>query len=204
MAVFCHSANFPIFLWKNKKNRDLAKQAAENPEMDIMGDAKASATIPKTGLLSQKRDMPGTVIALLLIVICAWALGQTPAMTPMGSVFPTTIASVLLVFAILFVGINILRKSGPKTSDPASNTESTPRRIGLVVAMGIWIAAIPLIGFLAAGLLAFFALIAISNYDGLPARSIILHLLSGGIIVSAMYFLMAEILLIRMPQGILF
>ncbi|OSQ45154.1 tripartite tricarboxylate transporter permease [Thalassospira sp. MCCC 1A01428] len=203
IALAAFTLLFPFYA-HHKKNRDLAKQAAENPEMDIMGDAKASATIPKTGLLSQPRDMPGTVIALILIVICAWALGQTPAMTPMGSVFPTTIASVLLVFAILFVGINILRKSGPKTSDPASNTESTPRRIGLVVAMGIWIAAIPLIGFLAAGILAFFALIAISNYDGLPARSIILHLLSGGIIVSAMYFLMAEILLIRMPQGILF
>jgi putative tricarboxylic transport membrane protein len=203
IALAAFTLLYPFYA-HHKKNRILAKLAVENPGTDIMGDAEASATIPKTGLLSQPRDMAGTIVALVLMVMCAWALSQTPAMTPMGSVFPTTIALVLLVFAALFVGINILRKNGPRPTDPASTAESSSRRIGLVVAMGLWIAAIPLIGFLAAGIIAFFALVAIANYDGLPAKSIILHLLSGCVIVSAMYVLMAEILLIRMPQGILF
>ena len=74
----------------------------------------------------------------------------------------------------------------------------------VLVVLGFWTIAIPFLGFFVTSLIAFWALIAVANYDRIPIRTAVVYAVCGAIIVAGFYFLMSDVLLIRMPRGILF
>ncbi|WP_404420770.1 tripartite tricarboxylate transporter permease [Thalassospira australica] len=155
------------------------------------------------GVIAKPRDTAGMGIVVLLVLMAVWAITQTSEMSPLGSVFPITICAALIVFSIVLFAMNLLRKpAGAKSGDQAG--ESVSRRIALIVVMGFWVVAIPLTGFWVAAILAFLSLARVSCYEDMPAKRIIVETLAGFAIVTGLYWLMADVLLIRMPAGLLF
>lgn len=152
------------------------------------------------------RDIGSMILAVLFIALGAYALLETPQMTPMGSVFPTTIATVMILLSLALLAIHIRRPARPAgtAGSEGGAKASTVRRIAVTVVLGLWTVAIPLTGFFVTSLVAFWALIAVANYDGLSIRTAIVYAVSGAVIVAGFYLLMADILLIRMPKGIMF
>jgi putative tricarboxylic transport membrane protein len=181
------------------RRRKLAAAPA-TPAAPVVDPAPASDQSAKPlGLLQRPRDLPGMVIAGAMIVLAVWAFLQTAEMTALGSVFPRTISVALVAFSVVLVAINLLRRAGPRQG---RDEGSMVRRIGTVVVMALWVAAIPLLGFATAALLAFLLLIVLASHEQMPVRAILIHAVSAALIVAGFYLLMAEVLLIRMPTGL--
>jgi putative tricarboxylic transport membrane protein len=67
-----------------------------------------------------------------------------------------------------------------------------------------WVAVIPMVGFGIASIVAFLILGRVACYEHMSAKRILGEGLGGIVIVGGLYLLMADILLIRMPSGLLF
>ncbi|WP_119680843.1 tripartite tricarboxylate transporter TctB family protein [Indioceanicola profundi] len=151
-----------------------------------------------------KRPDYGTiVVSAIFILLGIWVLSQTGEMSPLGSVFPRTIATVMIVCSAVLIVVTLLR--GRKLQAAASGSvESTPRRVALIMVMGAWILLMPVLGFFTTSLIAFVALLAVANYDPLPARTMAWYALAAVLTVGAFYLLMTRVLLVPVPKGLLF
>lgn len=153
---------------------------------------------------SKVRDGPGIVLAVGFIALGAWVILETGNLSPLGSVFPRTIGIALILFSLVSLVASL--RSVPAGDEQAERKapESTPRRLGLVAVMGAWGLLIPVVGFFVTSLLAFGALLVISEYEHWTARRAALYAVTMVVIVAAFYYLMQEILLIPVPKGLLF
>lgn len=70
--------------------------------------------------------------------------------------------------------------------------------------MALWVVAIPVLGFASAALVAFVILSRIACYEIMGPKRLIIEALAAIAIVGGLYLLMAKVLLIRMPSGLLF
>jgi putative tricarboxylic transport membrane protein len=161
------------------------------------------------------RDPGSIVCALLFIALGAFALAQTPGMSPMGSVFPSTISVAMIVLSVALVVQHLLRPAAPSgtavptnvAEGPAPSGEvqpSTWRRVAVAVILGLWTLAIPMLGFFVSSLIAFAVLIAVASYETPTPKMALGFAVSTLVIVAGFYLLMADVLLIRMPRGLLF
>jgi len=149
------------------------------------------------------RDVPGMLMAVIFIVIAAAALWDTTSMTDSDSyVFPRAIALAMIAFCIALIVWNLLR---PQPGDSSSGEEaSTPRRIGLIVAMLAGTLLMPWLGFLLSGLLTFAALMLCSMYDTWTRFRAVVYPLAGIGIVIGFYTIFAKVLLVPLPVGLWF
>ena len=160
------------------------------------------------------RDVPSMAFGGLFAVIGVAAVIGTGDMTPMGSVFPTTIAAALAVLSLMLIVQHMRRPVAPSIAEGSIDADGAAlksarepvgwRRIAATVAIGIWIAAMPLLGFTAAGLLGFALLIAAASWETPNGRTLATYAAVSVAIVLGFYLLMANVLLIRMPQGLFF
>jgi putative tricarboxylic transport membrane protein len=188
---------YPLLARRRKPAVALATPVASPDAGPDRASEEEPAKAP--GLLQRPRDLPGMVIALAMIALAVWAIWQTAGMTALGSVFPRTICVALVAFSVILVAINLLRRPGTRQ---IRDSGSPARRIGIVVAMALWVVAIPWLGFATAALGAFLLLIALATYERMPLRTIVIHAVSAVLIVACFYLLMAELLLIRLPAGL--
>ena len=214
VALAAFTLLYPVLFGNRKeKARKRAVAAAKNYAETDGETAKADeATLSEPvinpmahlkGVIAKPRDTAGMGIVVLLVLMAVWAITQTSEMSPLGSVFPITICVALIVFSGVLFAMNLLRKpAGVKSGEQAG--ESVSRRIALIVVMGFWVVAIPLTGFWVAAILAFLSLARVSCYEDMPVKRIIVETLAGFAIVTGLYWLMADVLLIRMPSGLLF
>ncbi|WP_206454547.1 tripartite tricarboxylate transporter TctB family protein [Aurantimonas marina] len=162
--------------------------------------------------LRKPHDLPGTIAAALFIGLGVVLILQTGRMTPMGSVFPITIAAAMIVFSAILILRNFViaarRPSVEAADETARETDQTrgsmPRRIGFLVAMAAWVALIPILGFFVASLIAFFAIMAVASHERVTPREGIMLGVMGIVILTGFYLIMANVLLIPMPRGIFF
>lgn len=149
-----------------------------------------------------RRDMSAIVVGVLFILLGAVVLHDTTTYVDADSyVFPRTIAITLIVLSLLLVILKAVRP-GPAAEAPAPG--STPRRIGLVLAMLAASAAMPYVGFLVSGLAAFGAIMALAMYDRWTRRRAVLFGLAGVGIVAGFYGLFAGLLRVPLPVGTVF
>lgn len=142
------------------------------------------------------------VMAGLFIVIAAVTLWDTTSYTDADSyVFPRTIAVVLIVFSLVLIVQWLLGRQS-LSEPPAAG--STPRRIALVIAMLAATAAMPWIGFLVSGVLAFAAVLLIAMYDPWTRFRTIVYPVVGLVIVGGFYLLFREVLQVPLPVGSVF
>ena len=150
-------------------------------------------------------DLPGTLVAAGFAALGVGLMSGTGGMTPMGSVFPITISAAMIALSGALIALNVVRglrstPDGTESPPPGSN----PRRAAFLVAMAAWIALLPVAGFLAASALGYFAVMAIALHERVPLRRAALLVLIGLAILAGFYALMAEVLLIPLPRGVLF
>lgn len=153
---------------------------------------------------AKPRDVPGMVLALAFIAVGAWVLMQSQDLSPLGSVFPRTIAVALIVFSLMLIVQNLRRPRASSAASESATTESTPRRLGLIGIMGAWALLLPILGFFVSSILGFAGLLAVAQYERWTIRLAAAYGATALAIVTAFYFLMRDVLLIPVPKGLFF
>ena len=149
------------------------------------------------------RDTGGMVVAVVFILLAALSLWDTTTMADADSyVFPRAIAIAMIVFSIVLIVWNLVRPSADNGT--VVQGASTPRRVGLVVAMLIGTALMPYVGFAVSGLVAFVAIMWFAMYDPWTRFRLIVYPLVGVGIVIGFYTIFAKVLLVPLPTGTLF
>jgi putative tricarboxylic transport membrane protein len=144
--------------------------------------------------------MVACAVFILLAVLALW---DTTSMTDSDSyVFPRTVALAMIVFCLAYMGWQLLWPKPPEagTAPPGS----TPRRVGLVLAMLGAAALMPWLGFVICGVVAFGSIMALAMYEAWTPRRLLVYALVGVAVVVGFYFLFAKLLLVPLPLGTLF
>jgi putative tricarboxylic transport membrane protein len=147
-----------------------------------------------------QRDHGTMLFAVIFSLLGLWVLWQTAGMSELGSVFPRTVAIVMILCSLGLIARALL---AGKTAAEAGRgqEESMARRAMLVVAMLAWILLLPVLGFVLASILGFLALTAVANYDPWTPRLAGIYALSALIIVGAFYAVFALALNVPLPRG---
>lgn len=184
---------FPIWAeWKGKRRKLLAKD--DTPTADAPEQQSPQSRRP--------RDMAGMVLAGLFIALGLAIYFGASGMSPLGSVFPVTIAGALIVFSSILIGMN-LRRPAALPGKSFEMTAGAKHRIALGVIMLIWVFLIPEIGFLITSMAAFVVIMVIADYDRPSLRTWATWIVAGLLICSCFWWLMANVLMLRMPAGFL-
>lgn len=157
-------------------------------------------------------DLPGVIAAAGFIVLGVVLIRQTGRMTPLGSVFPITISTAMIVFSALLILRNVVIGLRPtpratpeeETPETPAAAGSVPRRLAFLAAMAGWVVLMPVLGFFVTSLLGFFAIMAVATYDRLGLREGAILVAIGVAVITGFYLVMAEVLLIPIPRGVFF
>ncbi|PWE48339.1 C4-dicarboxylate ABC transporter permease [Thioclava sp. NG1] len=183
---------FPFWAdWKAKRRRQLGQIA------EPIADDGTEIT-PE----HKQRDLPEVMFAILFIALGITIYLGASGMSALGSVFPKTIAAVLIAFSALLIVMNLRRPAGGSFKLANRNTGAM-RRISLGVVLLAWVFLMPVIGFLVTSMIAFVAIMIVADYDRPPAKTWAIWILSGLLICTGFWWLMANVLLLRMPAGLL-
>ncbi|OCX65628.1 C4-dicarboxylate ABC transporter permease [Thioclava sp. SK-1] len=150
----------------------------------------------------RSRDLPAMGFAVLFIGLAVAIWAGASGMSMLGAVFPKTIALALLVFSGLLIVQNLRRAGRARLS--LTFAAGSSRRVALAVIMLGWVFVIPALGFLMTSLMAFAAIMVIADYDRPAARVWVIWGIFGAAICTVFWWLMANVLLLRMPTGIVF
>lgn len=160
--------------------------------------------------LRKPHDLPGVIVAGLFVGLGFVLIRQTGSLSPMGSVFPITIAVAMIVFSTLLIARNVVigARAGPAAAPEEPEAEdlrrTMPRRIAFFAAMALWIAALSVLGFFVASLAGFFVVMAITLHERMSPREAALMVAMGVAVVGGFYLVMREVLLIPIPRGLFF
>jgi putative tricarboxylic transport membrane protein len=146
-----------------------------------------------------QRDHGTLLFAIIFSLLGLWVLWQTAGMSDLGSVFPRTVAIVMILCSLGLIARTLL--AGKTAEVRRGQEESMARRAVLVVAMLAWILLLPILGFIVASLLGFLALTVVANYDPWTPRLAGIYVLSALVIVGAFYAVFALGLNVPLPRG---
>ena len=150
---------------------------------------------------TETRDTGGMAAAVVFILLGAIALYDTAGYADIDSaVFPRTVAIGLVLSSIGYLVYALVR--GPRTLREKGG--STPRRVALVAAMLLSVIAMPWIGFLAAGVIAFLCLIVVAMHYPWTKQKMLLYPVVGIAIVGAFFVLFRYGLQVPLPEARLF
>ncbi|WP_226575528.1 tripartite tricarboxylate transporter permease [Acuticoccus sediminis] len=183
---------YPI-LAERLARRRAARTAAATP----------AAAAPAAGASARGRDVPGMILSACFVLLGLLIVFGARGLSALGSVFPTTIGLALIVFSLAFIGLGL----AGRTAAPAPRAEGeggTRHRIALAAIMVIWVLLLPVVGFFVTSLAAFFVIMAVADYDRPGWRTWFVWILAGTAIVAGFWWLMSNVLLLRMPAGLLF
>ncbi len=189
---------YPFYAeWRANKTKvepltERASEAEAHPTELAPGQPQAVTRVRDTGAL---------VLAAVFVVIGALALIDTRDMSMMGAVFPTAIASLLIVFSLTMGALAALGRGvrGP-APEPAA---ASRRRLLLGIVFGLWVFLLPVLGFGVSGLAAFLAMMVLAEYETQPTGVWLRRVAIAVGTVAAFWWLMSDLLLLRMPAGFL-
>jgi putative tricarboxylic transport membrane protein len=154
---------------------------------------------------TEAREPPragSVVVAALMIAVACVVLWDSTRYTDADSaVFPRTFAVVLIVASLAYIVVWLLGRADPEVPPSPG---SAPRRILLVVAMLAGALAMPMIGFVAAALPVFGALLLVAMYDPWTRFRMVVYPLVGIAVVLGFYYVFQELLLVPLPAARLF
>ena len=181
----------------------LAERRAKRRVARAAPPATAAAAAPAAP--EHRRDMPGVIICACFAALGVLILLGARSLSPLGAVFPSTIGLALIVLSLVFIGLNL---AGPTTSAVPRTVGDGGgggfRRIALGAIMAVWVLLLPVIGFFVTSLAAFFAIMFVADYDRPGVRTWLIWMVAGTAITAGFWWLMANVLLLRMPAGVLF
>ena len=157
-------------------------------------------------------DPAGTLVALAFGALGTVLILSTGKMTPLGSVFPITISSAMIVFSLVLIlrnvvmGMRAVKTAGTSQAvrDEHEAAGSMPRRIVFLVAMAAWLVLIPVLGFFVASVPAYFAIMIAATHERLPVKDFAILVVIGLVILTGFYMMMTNVLQIPMPRGLFF
>ena len=149
----------------------------------------------------RRRDLAGTILAVLVVLIGGYVLVATQHMSPMGAVFPRTIAVIMIITALGLLARTLLRASPPADADGAGG--SSWRRAAVIVLILAWALAFPIVGFVTTGIVAFLAILAVANHDGWEPRRTAVYVATTVLVVVLAYLLLTSVLNVPVPRGLL-
>ncbi|KMK69085.1 tripartite tricarboxylate transporter permease [Puniceibacterium sp. IMCC21224] len=167
----------------------------------------APAAFAATGPETSPDARPGNVIVILTCLgISGAALLLSREMTPMGSVFPRTIATVLAILsALTLIGTIRARLSGRTMKVEHIDASNSPVRGWVFVATSLlWVWLIPILGFATTAVAAFGVLMPTAEFGHGSLRTWLQRALIAGLLIGGFWLLMARVLLLRMPSGLLY
>ncbi|WP_347918549.1 tripartite tricarboxylate transporter permease [Paracoccus marcusii] len=183
---------------KQKNSRPLTEIAMGSEGHSTETVAAPTRTVPA----ARVRDTGALVAAAVFIAVGALALSDTGGMSAMGSVFPRAI-SILLIALSLVMGVLALAGRGVRATPPEP-AATAQRRTVLGAIFGLWVLAIPLLGFAASGLIAFLTMMVVAEHDRQPMAVWVRRTVIAVGVVGAFWLLMSRLLMLRMPAGLLF
>lgn len=141
------------------------------------------------------RDFIGPALAMALGIA---AIAFSGDFSPLGSVFPRTIAGLMVVLGASCI-VLAWRRPGPRS---AGSTGSWPRRLGTMGVMLAWAFALQPLGFLFTSACATVALLLFAQHDRWTARTGLLYLFSSACVVGGLYTLFRFVLQVPLPIGV--
>ncbi len=145
-----------------------------------------------------KLDVRGIVGCSIAIAVGALAFYHAKEFTPLGSVFPRTVAVAMMIFSVVYIAVAVLRPG----EQPAQPAGSTPRRVALVVVLALWSVLLEKVGFLTTSAVAFAAILVIANYDRWTPRRAAVYAASSAIVLGSLYAIFRFVLQVPLPEGI--
>ncbi len=145
-----------------------------------------------------KRDVRGIVGCALAIVGGALAFYHAKEFTPLGSVFPRTIAAAMMIFAAVYIAVALIRPG----EQPAQPRGSPWRRAALVAVMAAWSIFLEEVGFLTTSVAAYAAILVIANYDRWTPRRAVVYVAASAIVLGGLYAIFRFVLQVPLPEGI--
>lgn len=148
---------------------------------------------------TMRPDIPSIIGAAIFIVIGALALYYSSEFSPLGAVFPRTIAVTMMVLATVYIVVAVLR---PRAAE-AQPAGSTPRRLLLAITMLAWALLLEPLGFLGTSIICYAAILVIANYDRWTPRSALIYTAVGAAVLGGLYGTFRFALQVPFPAGIL-
>lgn len=136
----------------------------------------------------------GSVLAIAGGVLAWYHAGEFSAM---GSVFPRTIAVVMIAGAVAYIAVSLLRPM----RQPAQAVGSVWRRVALVAVMVAWSTLLEKVGFLSTSVACFAAILVIANYDRWTPRMAALYAFASALVVGGLYAIFRFVLQVPLPEG---
>lgn len=168
----------------------------------------------------RRLDWSGFAGCALAIAIGVAALLNSGDFSPLGSVFPRTIAVLMIVLSLLYIGLSwrgarrvvltqaeqqpgLEQQSQPAAHEAASATPaSTPRRVGVMVVLLVWAFLLAPLGFLFTSACASVALLLIAQHDRWTARRGLVQAASTMLVLGGLYALFRFVLQVPLPVGV--
>lgn len=146
-----------------------------------------------------QRDYGSMATAAAFAVVGGFAIWHAREFSALGSVFPRTVASAMILFALVYIAVAWLRPKGMPVAEPAS----TPRRVALMIVFLAWSFLLEPLGFLATSVAAYCAILVIANYDRWTPRVALGHALVGTLVLGSLYAIFRLVLQVPFPEGLL-
>ncbi|MBE0612843.1 MAG: tripartite tricarboxylate transporter TctB family protein [Burkholderiales bacterium] len=146
-----------------------------------------------------RRDIPGIAGSAAFIIVGILAFWGARDFSPLGSVFPRTMAVAMIVFAAAYIAMALLRPTAP-----AAMPAGSPWRRGAVMVVLIaWSFLLGHVGFLTTSVIAYTALLIIANYDRWTPRMAVIYSVVGALVLGGLYWVFHEVLQVPLPAGML-
>lgn len=144
-------------------------------------------------------DTGGLIVAAGAFLCGLYVMWEAQDFTMLGSVFPKFVAILLLVVSLALAAAIVLRRQRP--AKPIDG--SLARRAGLALALVVWTALIPVLGFAPASVLGFVAVGLVSKYETWTARNWAAFAATAVIGVVVFCFIFTAFLKVPLPGGLL-
>ena len=144
-------------------------------------------------------DYPAIAASAAFAVGGALALWYSRDFSPLGSVFPRTMAVVMILLSAVYVVVALARPKAPK----AVEAGSPARRIALAVTLLAWALLLERVGFLVTSACAFAVILVIANYDRWTPLRAIAYVAASALLLGGLYAVFRFVLQVPFPQGML-
>ncbi|MBE0619684.1 MAG: tripartite tricarboxylate transporter TctB family protein [Burkholderiales bacterium] len=146
-----------------------------------------------------RRDIPGIAGSVVFIIVGILAFWGARDFSPLGSVFPRTMAVAMVVFAAAYIAMALLRPTAPA----AMPVGSPWRRGAVMVVLIAWAFLLGRVGFLTTSVAAYTALLIIANYDRWTPRMAVIYAVVGALVLGGLYWVFHQVLQVPLPEGLL-
>ncbi|RBO84987.1 tripartite tricarboxylate transporter permease [Marinomonas aquiplantarum] len=156
----------------------------------------------KREVIEEPSSKPSVLVFVLALVGVGIVLfNDTKNMSILGAVFPSYIAGAMIFLsAVLFIKLAIKKGGFNQNAKLLPNK----RQAGVSLVILLWTIFMAKIGFGLAAIIAFISIMFISTFEKPKPMRVVINIIISILIVLLFYFCMKEILLLRLPSGILF